>query len=100
LRFFGGLTLNIPNKMKKLILSAAVIASMTFFACSSDDDSNDDNNTTSGCVTCDAYSFSGFEMPAAEVCESAEGTAIVNGVDTGFPYDSYVDNQRTVTTCD
>ena len=53
-----------------------------------------------GCVTCDAYEMGGISVPAEEVCESDEGTAVIGGEDTGMPYDQYIQAQEIVTDCD
>jgi len=62
------------------------------------DNGNPDENTN--CVTCASYTIQGQTMPAQEVCEDADGNAVVNGQSMPVTYDQYIQTAEMMTTCD
>lgn len=60
----------------------------------------EDNNPSDNCVTCAAYEIQGQTIPSTEVCEGENGNAYVNGMDTTMSYDSYIQAQEMLTTCE
>jgi len=82
--------------MKKIILSAAILAGLAFVSCNKDDD-KDNNN--SNCVTCEAKTVAGFNLPEQRVCRGDNGNAFEGSDDTGVNYDDYVRGQRAIRSC-
>ena len=64
-------------KMQKKISSLILALAFVVVSCK-----NDDNRT---CVSCTSP-----QTPAFEVCEESDGTASVNGENTGTSYDVYI----------
>ena len=65
-----------------------------------DPDPDPDPDPTENCVTCAAFEVGGQTSPAVEVCESETGTAIINDMDTGQPFDDYIEALEMMTTCE
>ncbi len=73
--------------MKKWILPCTVFVLITF-SCKKDD--------TRTCTTC----TSSLSSTSFELCEESDGTASVNGDNTGTPYSTYLANlQETGVEC-
>jgi len=83
--------------MKKLIVFAAFISSLSlgFTSCGDDEDSSDPE-----CVVCEGIEANGLATPDFEICEGENGNALLSGIDTGIDFQTYVDSQALVTTCE
>ncbi|MGO3183013.1 MAG: hypothetical protein ACTIJ9_09295 [Aequorivita sp.] len=63
--------------MKKTVLIIAIVSTLSVFSCKKDDGVT--------CTTCSSAETANFQ-----VCEESNGTASVNGQNTGTPYDIYI----------
>ncbi len=67
--------------MKKSLLLILMVFFLSIFSCKKDD--------ARSCLTCYSPSTEPFEL-----CEEGDGTASINGQDTGTPYDVYLSGLR------
>jgi len=61
---------------------------------------NPNPNPGGDCVTCAAFEMGGQTSPAVEVCEGENGNATVMGMDTGQPFNDYIEILEMMTTCE
>lgn len=54
---------------------------------------------TTNCVTCAAYPLGGVNIAQTTVCKGTNGNAFIEGVDMQVSYETYINVQKQLTTC-